>query len=125
MEHEHAPTGRFLARVIDNTDPDSLDIMDGLPGFEFDDARQAWAWLRDLRATVEDDFPGWNIGEYTQTLRDLEYAATECEFGSPHEDWPLTMDGAGKIVGSTPGVGDREGDGDVEDVGITYEVVAV
>jgi hypothetical protein len=47
-----------------------------------------------------------------------------CEFGSPHEDWPLPADGTGAIVGATPGVGDHAWDDEVDDPGRMYAVMA-
>ncbi len=96
----------------------------------FNSARQAWAWLMRSRMQAEDQFLDWNVGEYSQTARYLDYAAgTEyfdkgrCEFGNPHEDWPLAGNGTGRIVGGTPGVGDSDSDCEVGSA-TAYEVVA-
>jgi hypothetical protein len=125
-DEETVRMGEFYVRLVDRSDPDSSsDLMNGKERIgPFAYARVAWAWLADLRRGVEDDFPDWNIGEYSDTVRDLEHAAAEHEFGDPNEDWPLAADGTGCIVGSTPGLGDREGDPDVTDPGYSYIVEA-
>lgn len=109
---------RYVATVTDNTTGEILGESPGGP-----DPRAQWRWLHDLRREVEDEFPEWNVGEYTDTVEYLDYAATECEFGNPREDWPLAADGTGRIVGATPGLGDHDGDSTVSDPGITYAVV--
>lgn len=97
----------------------------------FDTARQAWTYLKKLRWEQEEQHPGWTLGECTDTYRYLDYAAgTEefgkgaCEFGNPHEGWPLAADGSGRIVGATPGIGDHAYEEGVADPGVVYEVVA-
>lgn len=86
-------------------------------------AREVWAQHREDRRKHEDEHEGWGLGEYSDTVRDLDYAATECEFGSPHEDWPLAADGTGEILGTTPGLGDGPWDAEVDDPGLTYAVL--
>jgi hypothetical protein len=105
------------------------DIVGDEPSF--DEPRQAWAWLMEARRQQEDQFPDWNGGEYTETVRDLDYAAgTEvygagaCEFGNPHEDWPLSPDGTGSIRASTPGLGDHAFEDGILEPGVMYAVVA-
>jgi len=97
----------------------------------FDNPRQAWGWLKLARKAHEDQFPDWNVGEYTDTVTYLDYAAgTEefgkgmCEFGNKFEDWPLDDDGTGAIIGATPGVGDHADEDGVNDPGIAYLVIA-
>jgi hypothetical protein len=97
----------------------------------FDDPRAAWAWLKLARIQRESQFPDWNVGEYTDTVQYLDYAAgTEefgegrCEFGDPHEDWPLAADGTGIIVAATPGIGEHAWEDGVPDAGVAYAVVA-
>jgi hypothetical protein len=94
----------------------------------FADPREAWEWLKLARMAHEDRFPDWNVGEYTDTVGYLEYAAGEglgaCEFGNKNEDWPLDDDGTGAIIGATPGVGDHADEDGVDDPGIAYLVVA-
>lgn len=90
----------------------------------FDTARLAWADLRARREEHEDQFPDWGVGEYSETVRYLDYAATECEFGNLCEDWPLAADGTGVITGATPGLGDGPLDATVNDPGMVYAVVA-
>lgn len=84
----------------------------------FDDARKAWEWLADYRRNSEDEYPDWHIGEYTDTVGYLEYAATDAEFGNPHEDYPLAADGTGTIGGDTPGEPE-----DSSGPGLDYSVV--
>ncbi len=98
------------------------DVLGNEPSF--DDPRAAWAWLKLARWQEEEKYPGWTIGEVTDTVGYLDYAATECEFGNPHEDWPLSPDGTGAIIGATPGLGDHAWDDEVTDPGIAYAVVA-
>jgi hypothetical protein len=89
----------------------------------FPDARAAWAYLADFRRNSEDTFPDWHIGEYTDTVQYLDYAATDAAYGNPHEDWPLNADGTGVIHGDTPGVGDGFRDDDADpDPGMSYLV---
>jgi hypothetical protein len=58
--------------------------------------------------------------EYSDTLRCLRYAAgPDVQYGSPHEDYPLSVDGTGTIYGSTPGY-----DG-THDLGLAYCVTVV
>lgn len=89
-----------------------------------DTARAAWRALHTERQHQEDEHEGWGVGEYSSTLGYLDYAATDCEFGSPHEDWPLNADGTGEIRGATPGLGTGEYDPEVGDPGLSYIVVA-
>lgn len=110
----------FFALVYPNDRPQPA-VRGDEPSFG--DARQAWAWLKLARWQQEERHPEWTIGEATETVDYLEYAATECEFGNPHEDWPLNSDGTGVIVGATPGVGDHAWDDQVHDPGVAYAVV--
>lgn len=86
-------------------------------------AREVWAQHAADRKKHEDRHEGWGVGEYSDTLGYLEYAATECEFGNKCEDWPLNADGTGEILACTPGVGWGEGDPDVDDPGLSYVVL--
>jgi hypothetical protein len=106
----------FMATV--NT-PGYLPMEDDPP--VFDTAQGAWSYLADEREREEDQAPDDEpVGEYTETLGYLRYAAGEdMEPGNPHEDVPLNADGTGVIYGPTPGY-----DGD-HDLGLAYCVTAV
>ncbi len=86
----------------------------------FDTAQEAWAYLAEERERDEDQFPDDEpIGEYTETLGYLRYAAgPEVTYGSPSEDYPLGVDGTGTIYGSTPGYSGRN------DLGLAYCVTS-
>jgi hypothetical protein len=107
----------FLATV---NVPGYLPMDDDPP--VFDTAAQAWASHANGREGWEDDFPDWpfeGIGEYTETVEALRYAAgPDVEYGNPCEDWPLNADGTGVIYGDTPGYDGRH------DLGLAYCVTA-
>lgn len=84
----------------------------------FDTPQEAWAHHANAREGWEDDMS--DDPEYSETVMYLRYAAgEEVEYGSPHEDYPLSADGTGTIYGSTPGY-DR-----AHDLGVAYCVTAV
>jgi hypothetical protein len=97
----------------------------------FGSPREAWGYLKQLRKAQEDEYPDWNIGEYTDTVPQLdwlaggeEFSPGMAEFGNPHEEWPVAADGTGQISGATPGLGDHAWEDGIRDVGIYYGVVA-
>jgi len=80
---------------------------------------ECWGFLRDERQRDEDsaDYGDSDTGEYSETVRTLDYIASgEHQHGNPNEDTPTNADGTGTIYGDSPGMDSPH------DLGLAYSV---
>lgn len=115
----------FTAQIIDRETRKIIATSE-----PFAEPLEAWAWLRDERRRDEDKYPN-NVGEYSQTFKDLDYVASgDHPFGNPNDDWGYSgitgwgtrHNGTGIIPGDTPAKMNSHGETPDDDFGLDYVV---